>query len=165
MTPGRIGRIPRSGRGRWSGRERFRGNAARPAAVARVRLFLVTGGGAQGLEQHRAGQRRQPETACQGTVFLESPRQAAADPGGRVVGTGALPVRTGESLQLVARHRDRHIRQSLLRRRGRDPGQRAHLHIRQATRRELPPDHRQFSQRAGDPDMLAGRAGGHLAFP
>ena len=130
-----------------------------------MRVLQVPGRRPQRLQQHRPGQRRQPERARQRPVVLEPPRQPAADPSLGVVGRTDLPVRPGKPLQLVAGHRAGQLGQARLGGRGRDPGQRPHLGIRQPPRAELPPDHRQVPQRPRHPHMLPRGTRGHLALP
>ena len=60
-----------------------------------VRVAQVPGGGAQGLQQHRAGQRGEPERAGQRPVVLEPPGQPPPDPRGGVVSGGDLAVGVG----------------------------------------------------------------------
>ena len=107
----------------------------------------------------------QPERPGQRSVLLETPGQAAPDPGGGVIGGADLAVGAGEPLQLVPGHRPGDLGQVRLGLRGGDPGQRADLGIRQPARAELRADHWQVPQRSGHPDVLPGRAGGHLALP
>ena len=132
--PRRSATAPRRRRPRraFRGGGRFRGNAPRGSRQ-------VGAGGAQRLQQHRARQRREAERAGQGAVLLEPPGQPAADPGVRVIGRGDLPVRPGEPLQLVPRHRPGHLGQARLGRRGGDPGQRPDLGVGQPGRGELGP--------------------------
>ena len=158
------GRRVRGGR-RLRGR-RVRGRRLRGNVSARIREASEVGaGGAQRLEQHRALQRRQPERAGQRPVFLEPPRQPATHPRRRVIGRGDLAVRPGEPLQLVPGHRPGQLGQARLGGRGGDPGQRPDLGVGQRGRGELSADDGQVPQGAGDPDVLAGGAGGHLALP
>ena len=110
----------------------------------------------------RGGSRNVPG---QRPVLLEPPRQPAPHPRRRVIGLAGLPVGAGEPLQLVPGHRPGDLGQPRLGVRGRDPGQRPHLRIRQPARRELCPDHRQVPQRPRHPDVLPGGPGGHLALP
>ena len=156
---------PRPGhpyRGQRQGRPAFpRKRRRRAGRQARE----VGAGGAQRLQQDRAGQRRQAERARQGAVLLEPPGQPAADPGLPVISRADLAVGAGEPLQLVRRHRPGQLRQPRLRRRRRDPGQRPHLGIGQRGRGEPGPDHRQVPQRPGHPDMLPGGTRGQLALP
>ena len=155
--------------GQAGGRRRAGGPAARVSAetpsVPVVGVVQVPGRGAQRLQQHRAGQRRQPERPRQRPVLLEPPGQPPPDPRRGVIGAGDLPVRAGEPLQLVPGHRPGQLRQPRLVLRRGDPGQRPHLGIRQAGRPELGADHRQVPQRPGHPDVLPRGAGGHLALP
>ena len=149
--------------GRFRGGGRFRGNHV-SAEITRLAGELGTGR-AQRLQQYRALQGRQPERAGQGAVLLQPPHQAAAHPGIRVVRLGDLAVRPGEPLQLVRGHRAGQLGQPRLGRRGRDPGQRPYLGVRQPRRGEPGPDHRQVPQRPRHPDMLPRRAGRQLALP
>ena len=149
--------------------------AARPPPARPRRAFprkppaRITGqvgaGSAQRLRQHRPGQRRQPERAGQRPVLLHPPGQPAPDPGTGVVRPGDLAVRPGEPLQLVRRHRPGQLSQPRLGPRGRDPGQRPDLGVRQPPGGEPGPDHRQVPQRPRHPDMLPRRTRRHLALP
>jgi hypothetical protein len=121
--------------------------------------------GAQRLQQHRTLQWRQPEGAGQRPVVLGPPGQPPTDPGRGVIGTGNVPVGAGQPLQLVPGHRPGDLRQARLGARRGDPGQRPHLGVGEPAGRELGADHRQVLQRAGDPDVLAGGAGGQLTLP
>jgi hypothetical protein len=57
-----------------------------------VGVVCVAGRRAERLQQHRALQGRQPDRGGQRTVFIEPPRQAPPDAGGRVIGVGHGPV-------------------------------------------------------------------------
>jgi hypothetical protein len=131
------------GRGDLAGQERFRDHQQRigksggghqrgprsvcgmlPVRGAVVRVFQVPGGGAQGLQQHRALQRRQPEGVGQRSVILEPPGQPTLDPGSGVVGVADPAVGTGLPVELAGGHRAGDLGQVLLGVRGGDPGQR-----------------------------------------
>ena len=82
-----CGRRARGGRRlhgcrRFRGGRRFRGNAG-----GRI-TGQVGAGSPQRLQQHRPGQRRQPERARQRPVLLEPPGQPAPHPGLRVIRPG-----------------------------------------------------------------------------
>ena len=142
------------------------GVAAAANAPRKPRIAGQVGaGGAERLQQHRAGQGRQAERAGQRPVLLEPPGQTAAHPGIRVIRPGDLAVGPGEPLQLVGGHWLGQLGQPALGGRGGDPGQRPDLGVRQLRRGEPGPDDRQVPQRPGHPDVLAGGAGGQLALP
>ena len=130
-----------------------------------VGVLQVVAGGAQRLEDDGGGLGRQDGAELVVEVAGRAPGQPARGPGPGLAGLADPPVRPGEPLQLARGHRHGHRDEVRFGFPGGDPGQRARLGVRQAARRELPPDQRVLRQGPGDPDLLAGGAGGDLALP
>ncbi len=125
----------------------------------------VLGDGAQRRQHRRAVLRRQPHRQRQRPVLVQPPGQPPPQPRLLLHIAGHGAVRPGEPLQLVGRHRPRHLGQIRIRVRAGDPGQRPHLRKRQPPGGELAPDHRQRPERPGHPDMLTGGTRRQLALP
>ena len=133
--------------------------------VVVVGVLQVVAGGAQRQEDDSGGLGGEDGAELVVKVAGRSPGQLACRPGPPAFRLADPPVRVGEPLQLPSGHRRSHLYQVGLGFRGDDPGQRPHLGVGQAAGRELPPDERVIHQAAGDPDVLAGGAGGDLALP